>query len=198
MIASGAGRVWLLRGVVAICALACTLSGLSAGARAEAQGSKAGTATLEQLEAALLLTFINYTVWPAGSLPPGSGPVTVGVVVDNPLWQAFEAVSKGRRAGGRPFASARLQWDSDVSNVHVLFLGRTMERRHVDAMLAKVQRRPVLTVSMLPEFAAAGGMIALKSSGGRVSFAVNSQAVALSGLRLSSFLLTHATTVSDP
>jgi hypothetical protein len=54
-----------------------------------------------------------------------------------------------------------------------------------------------VTVSPLPGFGRVGGMITLTVTDGRISFAVNSHATALSAVRLSSFLLTHATKVSD-
>ena len=40
-------------------------------------------------------------------------------------------------------------------------------------------------------------MITLTTTDGRISFAVNSRATAQSAVRLSSFLLSHATKVSD-
>ena len=40
-------------------------------------------------------------------------------------------------------------------------------------------------------------MITLTFTDGRISFAVNSRATTLSAVRLSSFLLSHATKVSD-
>ena len=93
-------------------------------------------------------------------------------------------------------AVKRLQWDSDVAGVHMLFIGET-EKRHLGFVLERVRSRQIVTVSSLPDFGRAGGMITLTFTDGRISFAVNSRATALSGVRLSSFLLSHATKVSD-
>jgi hypothetical protein len=90
----------------------------------------------------------------------------------------------------------RLQWDSDVDDVHMLFVGAA-EKRHLGLLLNRVRSRAVVTVSSLSEFGAAGGMITLTFTAGRISFRVNSHATARTAVRLSSFLLSHATSVSD-
>lgn len=185
-------RSGLTRGTLAVCVVVlCSVSAIGADLPT---GAKAAP-TVEQLEAALLVTFANYTVWPSSALPAASAPLVVGVVGDQALALAFQEISRERRAGGRPFATKVLQWESDISGVHVLFMGQ-IDRRHVTALLAQAQHKPILTVSMVPEFAQSGGMISLKSTGGRVSFAVNSKATELAGLQLSSFVLSYATSVS--
>lgn len=184
----------LSRRVVAIGALLLwSLAGVPPDLRA---ASAVVAPTAEQLQAALMIAFASYTTWPPTTFPSGSAPVVVGFIGNEALRQAFDATSRGRRVGGRSMVSERLQWDSALDTVHVLYLG-AVEPRHVTALLQRVQRQPILTVSMLPEFVQAGGTIGLTSDAGRVSFAVNSRATTLSGLRLSSFLLSHATTVSS-
>ena len=181
----------LSRGALAACMVLGSLCAITADLRANTKVAP----TVVQLEAALLVTFANYTVWPPDALPPASEPIVVGVVGDQTLAETFQEVSRERRVAGRPFATRVLHWESDLTGVHLLFLG-TLERRHVTALLAQARLKPILTVSMAPEFAEAGGMITLKSTAGRVSFAVNSRATQLAGLHLSSFVLSYATSVS--
>ena len=166
---------------------------LTSGARTIA-GS---TPTTEQLQAALLMTFARFTEWPAGGFTSPSAPLVVGFVADEAATEAFELAARGKNVSGRPVIARRLQWDSDPTGTHVLLIGQS-ERRRLAEVLQRAVRRPILTVSQLAEFGEAGGMITLKSDGGRVSFAVNAQATGASGLRLSSFLLSHATAVSEP
>jgi hypothetical protein len=108
---------------------------------------------------------------------------------------ALEAGSRGRNVAGRTIAVKRLQWDSVDAGVHMLFVGE-MDPRHLAILLDHVRLRPIVTVSGLPGFGRAGGMITLTFTDGRITFAVNSSATAASGVRLSSFLLSHATKVS--
>lgn len=181
------------RGIVAAFLLLCSLGAVNTDLLADAKSAP----TVEQLEAALLITFANYTVWPPAALPSAATPIVVGVVGDQALAETFQETSRERRAGGRSFVTKVLQWEGDISGVNMLFLGQ-IDRRHMTALLARTQHAPILTVSMTPDFASAGGMISLKSTGGRVSFAVNTGAVHLAGLQLSSFVLSYATSVSNP
>ena len=179
------------RGFVAAGLLLCLLAAVNTAVLADEKTAP----TVEQLEAALLVTFANYTVWPPAALPSAATPIVVGVVGDQALAQTFEQTSRDRRASGRPFVTKVLQWEGDLSGVNVLFLG-DIDRRHMTALLARSKQAPILTVSATPEFDREGGMITLKSTGGRVSFAVNAHAVRLAGLQLSSFVLSYATRVS--
>ena len=76
-------------------------------------------------------------------------------------------------------AVKRLQWDSEVAGVHMLFVGEA-EKRHLGGRARAVRSRQVVTVSSLPGFGRAGGMITLTFTDGRISFAVNSRATTLS------------------
>jgi hypothetical protein len=163
---------------------------LDAGGAAGAQDP-----TVEQLEAAVVMTFARFVEWPPQEFTSASAPIVVAVVADEGVAQALETVARGKNVAGRTIAVSRLQWDSDVAGVHMIFVG-AVERRHLEALLERVRPRPIVTVSMQPGFGRAGGMITLTLSGGRLSFAVNSRATAASGVRLSSFLLSHATKVS--
>jgi hypothetical protein len=110
--------------------------------------------------------------------------------------EALEVLARGRVVAGRGISVKRLQWDSDDAGVHMLFLGAPA-KRHLALVIDRVRARPIVTVSPLPEFGRAGGMITLTFAAGRITFAVNSGATASSGVRLSSLLLTHASRVSD-
>lgn len=160
-----------------------------------APSAAADAPSIPQIQAALLLTFTRFTEWGGSAFTSPSSPLTVAFVADETVAQAFEATASGKNVGGRPLTARRVQWDSDLAGVHVLFIGEA-ERRRSALILQRVQRLPILTVSPLPDFGREGGIITLKSSGGRVGFAVNSRGVSLSGLRLSSFLLSHAAEVT--
>jgi hypothetical protein len=179
-------------GIIAILAMLWTAAGI--GARAPAVDGQ--TQTVEQLEAAVVITFARFVEWPPLEFSSATAPIVVGIVADEGVAVALETNSRGKNVAGRTIAVKRLQWDSDDAGVHMLFIGET-EKRHLSVVLERVRSRPVVTVSPLPEFGRVGGMITLTVTGGRITFAVNSRATALSAVRLSSFLLSHATKVSD-
>ena len=192
MLGKGRRRA-LCRSVIAILAM----NGMTA-VSAPASRDKGGPdgQTLEQLEAAVVMTFARFVEWSPAEFADASAPIVVGVVADDAVALALEAVARGKNVGGRTMAVRRLQWDSDIAGVHMLFVGEA-EKRHLGVLLERARPRPIVTVSSLAEFGRAGGMITLAFTDGRISFAVNSHATALSAVRLSSFLLSHATKVSD-
>jgi hypothetical protein len=158
-------------------------------------GAAAQGQTVEQLEAAVVMTFARFVEWSPADFPSATAPIVIGIVADETVAVALEAGSRGRNVAGRTIAVKRLQWDSVDAGVHMLFAG-DMDPRHLAILLDRVRTRPIVTVSRLPGFGRAGGMITLTLTDGRITFAVNSSATAASGVRLSSFLLSHATKVS--
>jgi hypothetical protein len=154
------------------------------------------TQTIDQLQGSLLVTFARFVEWPPVSFPSAVAPIVIGIAADEGVTEALDRSSRGKTVAGRAIVIKRLQWDSDFAGVHMVFLGET-GKRHMGLILDRVRRQPVVTVSSLTGFGSAGGMITLKVASGRVSFSVNSAATALSGVKLSSFLLSHATKVSQ-
>jgi hypothetical protein len=179
-------------GIVAILAMLWMPAGIGASGVAVA----ADTQTVEQLQAAVVITFARFVEWSPLEFASASAPIVIGIVADEAVAVALETSSRGKNVAGRTIAVKRLQWDSDDAGVHMLFVGET-EKRHLAVVLERLRSRPVVTVSPLPEFGRVGGMITLTVTGGRITFAVNSRATASSAVRLSSFLLSHATKVSD-
>jgi hypothetical protein len=152
--------------------------------------------TVDQLKASVMITFARFVEWSPQEFSSAAAPIVVAIVGDEGVSQALEAVARGKNIAGRTMTVRRLQWDSEIGGVHMLFVGET-EKRHVGVLLDRTRPREIVTVSSLPDFGRAGGMITLTLTRGRISFAVNSHATGVSAVRLSSFLLSHATKVSD-
>jgi hypothetical protein len=173
--------------LVTTCMLAGAGAGLTAGAPAQ---------TVEQLEASIVITFARFIEWPPQTFAFAAAPIVVGVVADEGVALALEVGSRDKLVAGRALAIKRLQWDSPATGVHILLVGDS-EKRHLKAVLEGVRSQPIVTVSRLPEFGRSGGMITLTFTDGRITFAVNASATTRGTVRLSSFLLSHATAVSD-
>ena len=191
MAQGGCARPARLRNV-ALVVVGCALLTGAAGPAAAVQEKP----TIDQLEASVVMTFARFVEWPAQEFSSPAAAILVGVVGDEPLAAALEATSRGKAIAGRTMTVARMQWDSDFAGVHMVFLGEA-EKRHVGVVLDRVRPRPVVTISAVPDFGRRGGMITLAFSEGRISFAVNSRATAQSGVRLSAFMLSHASKVSN-
>jgi hypothetical protein len=178
-------------GVLVILAVLWTLASTAASGGAGASQEQ----TIEHLTAAIVLTFARFVEWPAEGFSTAAAPIVVGIIADEPVALALEAGARGKNVAGRTIAVKRLRWDSEVGDLHMLFLGEA-EKRHLGVVLERARARPIVTVSSLSEFGRSGGMITLTIANGRLTFAVNSHATASSSVRLSSFLLSHATKVS--
>lgn len=152
--------------------------------------------TVEQLEAAVIMTFARFIEWSPEEFSSAAAPIVVGIIGDEAVAIALETIARGKNIAGRTMAVKRLQWDSEIVGVQMVFIGEP-EKRRLRLVLDRIRSRQIVSVSALTDFGRTGGMITLTFTGGRISFAVNSAATAVSGVRLSSFLLSHATKVSD-
>jgi hypothetical protein len=152
--------------------------------------------TVEQLEAAVIMTFARFIEWSPEEFSSSAAPIVVGIIGDEAVAIALETIARGKNVAGRTMAVRRLQWDSEIVGVQMIFIGEP-EKRRLRVVLDRIRSRQIVSVSALADFGRTGGMITLTFTDGRISFAVNSAATAVSGVRLSSFLLSHATKVSD-
>jgi len=178
--------------LVAAAAMLCALVQFTGPVRAAASDA---APTIDQLQAAMIITIARFVEWPRSAFASPALPIVIAIVADQAVADALEASVAGRNINGRAVVVKRLQWDSDTAGIHLLFVGKS-EQRRVAALLEHVRGKPILTVSLLPQFGSSNGMIALTSNAGRLSFSVNAWATGESGLRLTSSLLSHATSVS--
>lgn len=172
--------VWLmLAGFVALM--------LCAGVRAQSQ-----TLSEYQVKAAYLFNFSKFVQWPPGSFPDPESPLVIGIVGQDPFGTALQELV--RSVHGRKAVIEHLNWDQDLSDCHILFIGRS-ERRHIGIIMAKVKGKSVLTVSEMDDFSAIGGIIGFVFDDDRVRFEINLDQAAKSQLKISSQLSSMARAV---
>jgi len=174
-----------------------TLFVLTIGWHATAGILQAQTQSLEtRVEAAFLYSFARFVQWPDDSAAPASAPVTFCVLGSAPLEDALEQSLAGKTINGHPLLMRRIGRPEDTLHCRVAFIGWE-ERKRLPAVLEALNAAPVLTVSDFEQFASHGGMIQLIREGQKFHFAVNVDAVARHGLRVSSKLLQLAELVHD-
>ena len=157
------------------------------GAAAAAGATISENATFEReaiLKAAFVLNFARYTSWP----PPGPGNrYHICIVGQDPVGDAIRLLDgkplKGKTVVVRPAAS-----DASHSSCQMLYISRS-NADDVGSILAATEGKPILTVSDLPRFVHAGGMIGLKIADNRVRFDINAAIARKVGLQLSAQLL---------
>ena len=148
-----------------------------------------------EVKAAFLYHFAQLVTWPPGAGKPDGGFV-VGVVGRDPFVGVLEPVVLGRTVRDRPIRVVHAETVSGLGAVPQIVVVGAEEARGVRRTLAALEGRPILTVSSVPGFAHAGGMIEFRiTPDHRVGFDVNLRAVERAGLRMSSQLLRIARVV---
>lgn len=156
-----------------------------------------------ELKAVYLYNFLQFVQWPESKVAADDAMV-IGVVGDSPFGAALEELENNVRRDGRKavrflyFASARDgQPDSrELARCDLLFLAAS-EKHRFGSIIASLNDAPVLTVADADDFLAAGGMINLVRSGGKIRWTINRAPVERSGLRISAQLLGMAIKVYD-
>lgn len=146
------------------------------------------------VKAALLYNFAKFTEWrkPSGY----AGPITLCVMGDARVAGALEETVSAKRLDGRDLDVRHVALDDPVGGCDVLFVPAS-ETRRAASVLSTLGAQPVLTVSDGKDFARTGGIIGLFVEGGRLRFAINTDAASRAGLHLSSRLLGLAKIVKD-
>lgn len=169
------------------CVLALAVLG-AASAPADAQPASGA-----DIKAAFLLNFAKFVEWPDGGGPAGR-PFTIGVLGDEAMADALRDLARGKAVGGRPLYTLRVTVKDPLSDLHMLFIGASEERRLAE-VLERVTGASVLSVSDLNRFCELGGVIAFRSERDRVRFDINLDQAERSGLVINSKLLALARSV---
>jgi YfiR/HmsC-like len=145
------------------------------------------------VKAALLFNFGKFVQWP--SLSAGA-PLVICVVGDDDIAAAVLTTVRGQNINGHGLEVRQPQESTGWRSCHLLFLAAAETRRSADG-LGGIRTAPILTVSDAQGFAHGGGIIELFIADGKMRFAINIDATARAGLRLSSRLLLLAKVVRD-
>ena len=145
------------------------------------------------VKAAYLYNFAKYVEWPPGTFASADAPLLICIVGDNPFGDALAALS-GKMIENHPVEISRLSVTTDLNPCHIVFVSRA-EQGRLKALLTRLARQPILTVSDISDFAQTGGMIGLVEADQRIRFDINLTATRQAHLKLSSQLLKLATIV---
>lgn len=148
-----------------------------------------------QVKAAFIYHFIKYVDWPAdlaGNPPP---TLTLCVLGRSDFGRAIASIS-GKTVRGRRVVVSYVRRLEDLPSCDLLFVS-VSERGRLPQILAATRSHPVLTVSDIKHFAAAGGIIGFVPVGERVRFEINQRAALHANLRVSAQLLKLATAVLE-
>ena len=139
-----------------------------------------------QLKAVLFYRLTHFVYWPESKEIPR--PTHLCVVGADPFGQSLRQID-----GGKPDVRIMIN-PEDLAICQLLFIARS-ESDRLAQWLSRAKPRTLLTVSDIPGFARAGGMIELPLEAGRVAIVVNKRASEAQGFGFNAQLLRLARVV---
>ncbi|MFH1026798.1 MAG: YfiR family protein [Pseudomonadota bacterium] len=152
----------------------------------------AGQPEESRLKAVFVLNFAKLTEWPTDIRSDGN-IFTIAIIGKAPS-PTFINVLKGQTVHGASVSVRHVDNVRQAKGSQLLFISDS-ERQSLPVILKEVSLLPILTVSDMPGFSEAGGMIGLVPVQKRLGFEVNVAAARKSRLSLSSQLLKLAKTI---
>lgn len=140
------------------------------------------------MKAVLFYRLAKFIYWPEGESSPKNP--TYCVVGKTTLSAALEQL---RQAGD--VLELRLS-PTDLTACQLLFIGRS-EAAQIDSWLARTEGKKIVTVSDIPGFARAGGMIELPLEGERVGIVINRGSASRKGIEFNAQLLRLARVINQ-
>ena len=147
-----------------------------------------------QVKAAFLYNFAKFVEWPPEALGGPNEPLAVCVLGEDPFGAALDDVVSGRKVEGRALSIRRISDARQTHGCRILFVSSS-ERKRVLSVLAGLNEPGVLTVGESDSATAEGMIINFTLEGGKVRFAINAAAAEREKLRVSSRLLSLASSV---
>lgn len=144
-----------------------------------------------QVKAAFLYNFGKFVRWPN---PPVENSFTICILGQDPFGTALNAIVAGEAIDGKPIGVRRIANVDEGASCRILYIGSS-EQSRLSAILAALNKHPVLTVSDIPKFAERGGMIQFVLEENRERFEINMVPAGNAGLTMSSELLKVAVRV---
>jgi hypothetical protein len=168
--------------------LLMALSGVSLNARADHEKAISEYG----LKAVLFFKLPQFVYWPnRGNV---QGNLVMCVLGGNPFERTLELLAR-EPVNGRKVEIVKFYAVDDNALCEFVFISRS-EGDHVEDSLRKFAGKRIVTVSDIPGFAKAGGMVELTMSGEHVGMAINRKAAQKQGLEFSAQLLSLAKVVA--
>lgn len=147
-----------------------------------------------QVKALFVVSFLNFTEWPASRLGPNGAPLVIAVLGDHVFAGLVGEAAAGRSVAGRRVSVRSVAEPDEVGDAHLVFVAGSLAGR-LPAVLRSLERKGVLTVGDTDGFARDGVAINLYIFDSKVRIEVNTTVAARAGVHLSANLLRLARVV---
>jgi len=142
-----------------------------------------------QIKAVYLYNFSSFVSWNKEAFANDQAPFLYCILGDNPFGTQLDLTVHEENVEGRPIQTKYLTQVEQITGCQVVFVAPSEETK-LQAILAYLRQRPILTVSDIPNFVEQGGMIKFYTNQRRqVRVAIDPEMLQKAGLGVSGNLL---------
>src|SRR5690606_18817644 len=140
-----------------------------------------------EVKAVYIYNFAHFIKWSDSAFEQPDSPFVIGVLGGNVFDSHLEEVIKDEKIQDHPIQIKYFKNIKEVQNCHILFINKSY-RISLQDVYTRISS-PVLTISDANNFTESSGMIRFYTEDQKIKFEINAEAVAASGLEVSSKLL---------
>lgn len=149
------------------------------------------------LKAVFLLNFSRFTEWPTNTFETPKSDFVIGILGKSPFGTSIEEAVQGERLNQHKYVVESYRDVTEIKNCEMLFISRS-ETSHLREIVARLGRKPVLTVSDIQNAADAGVCVEFVIENDKIRLRINLDSLKSAHLVMSSELLRLTTVVSGP
>ncbi len=149
------------------------------------------------LKAGFLEKFTHFVEWPG--LNPGNSPAEtfkIAVIGENRFDRALEEIFSKAKVKNRPPEIRYISSANEIKDCMMLFISGKMDNK-LEEILGYTTGKPILTISENSGYGRRGAIINMVLVNDYIRYEINRDALAKSGLKMSSLLLESAIIVKD-
>jgi hypothetical protein len=158
--------------------------------------SASGESVEYSIKLAFLYNFGKFVEWPPEAYRSASAPMAICIVGRDPFSPAVEGELGTRTVGGHPVKVLALKTTDKLTVCQMVFIPVT-EKDQADKIVRSLMGSSTLTIGEIEGFTVMGGIINLTVDENKVHFEVNQLAARRAGLKISSKLLSLASSVVE-
>ena len=139
------------------------------------------------IKAAFLYRIAKFVEWPAEAFAETHAPLTIGILGEDPLEKALNAI-KDKSVKGREVVIKQFARIEDLQKCHILFISAS-KRKYLPQIFDALKGLHVLTVGEMKNFVEVGGIINFVTVKKKIQMEINIDTAQKAGLKISSMLL---------
>jgi hypothetical protein len=165
----------LFQKLAALFAIAIGACALSARPQVALAHNAEAASREHQVKAAFIYHFVQFVDWPAEAFANADSAIIVAVVGEDPFKGALDQAVRDKVVRDRRLVVKHFPGVDQIADCHVLVVSPS-EGPRLGAILEKVKKKPVLTVSDLDGFTSAGGAVRFFREDNKIRFEIRPKA----------------------